>query len=82
MSEPVASFKFLERRAANYSCRIGYQRGQAVTRARAEEYRRLAQECLTTARTVTAVEARAALIERAEFWFRLAKEQDDSAAAL
>ena len=46
-----------------------------MTRARAEEYRRLAQECRTTARTVTTEEARAALIERAEFWFRLAKEQ-------
>jgi hypothetical protein len=49
-----------------------------MTRARAEEYRRLGQECLTTARTVSTEEARAALIERAEFWFRLAKDQDES----
>jgi hypothetical protein len=51
-----------------------------VTRARAEEYRRLAQECLTTARTVTTEEVRAALIERAEFWFRLAEEQDNESS--
>jgi hypothetical protein len=51
-----------------------------VTRARAEEYRRLAEECLTTARTVTTEEARDALIERAELWFRLAKEQDHESA--
>jgi hypothetical protein len=49
----------------------------AVTRARAEEYRRLAQECLIAARTVTTDEARAVLIERAEFWFQRAQEQDD-----
>jgi hypothetical protein len=48
-----------------------------VTRARAKEYRRLAEECLAAMRTVTTEEARAVLIERAQFWFRLAKEQDD-----
>jgi hypothetical protein len=52
----------------------------AVTRARAEEYRRLAQECLTAARTVTTKEAQTALIESAELWLRLAEEQDGETA--
>jgi hypothetical protein len=51
-----------------------------VTRTRAEEYRRLARECLTVAASASTQETRAALIERAEFWFRLAEEQDDEAA--
>jgi hypothetical protein len=49
-------------------------------RARAEEYRRLAQECLAAVRMVTTKDARVVLIERAELWFRLAKEQDDESA--
>jgi hypothetical protein len=51
-----------------------------MTRARAEEYRRLAQECLTAARIVTTKEARTLLIERAELWLRLAEEQDGETA--
>jgi hypothetical protein len=51
-----------------------------VTRARAEQYRRLAEECLAAMRSVSTEEARAVLIERAQFWFRLAKEQDDESA--
>jgi hypothetical protein len=73
----VAGFELLERLIAGYVCHVAYKRVAAMTRARAEEYRRLAEECLTTARTVSTEEARAALIERAEFWSRLAKEQDD-----
>jgi hypothetical protein len=45
-----------------------------MSRARAEEYRRLAQECWNAARS-TAGELRAALIERAEHWSRLAQQQ-------
>jgi hypothetical protein len=48
-----------------------------MTRARADEYRRLAQECFETARSVGG-ELRAALIERAEYWSRLAKQQDEA----
>jgi hypothetical protein len=51
-----------------------------MTRNRAEEYRRLAQECLTAARTVSTEEARTAV--RAKLWFRLAEEQDDEGAAI
>ncbi len=51
-----------------------------MTRSKAQEYRRLAQECLTMARTVSTEEARAALLERAEVWLRLANEQDDDSA--
>jgi hypothetical protein len=42
--------------------------------------RRLAQECLAMARTVSTEEGRAVLIDRAEFWFRLAKEQEEERA--
>jgi hypothetical protein len=51
-----------------------------VTRARAKEYRRLAEECLAAMHTVSTEEARAILLERAQFWFRLAKEQDAEAS--
>jgi hypothetical protein len=51
-----------------------------MTRARAEEYRRLAEECLAAMRTVSTEEARAILLERAQFWFRLAKEQDNESS--
>jgi hypothetical protein len=54
----------------------------AVTRTRAEEYRRLAEECLATMRTVSTEEARNILLERAQFWFRLAQEQDKESAPI
>jgi hypothetical protein len=37
-------------------------------------YRRLAQECLETARTIHDAEARATLVEMAQIWQRLADE--------
>jgi hypothetical protein len=43
---------------------------------RANEYRRLAQECLTITRTVSTQETRAALIDMAKVWTQLADEQD------
>jgi Holliday junction resolvase-like predicted endonuclease len=48
----------------------------SVTRTKAEEYRRLAQECLAMARTVSTEEARADLMTMAQVWHRLANEQD------
>jgi len=51
-----------------------------MTRARAEEYRRLAQECLALARTVSTGEARANFVAMAETWLRLAEEQDQGSA--
>ena len=42
---------------------------------KAEEYRRLAKACLTTARTITSKESRHALIQMAQVWLRLAEEQ-------
>jgi hypothetical protein len=51
-----------------------------VTRARAEEYRRLAEECLTTARLASTGEARVASLEMARIWFRSAEEQDKESA--
>jgi len=51
-----------------------------VTRQRAEEYRRLASECLAASRAVSSEETRAALIAIAQGWLRLAEEQDDAEA--
>jgi len=48
----------------------------AVTRARAEEYRRRAQECLDLARAISLERERAVLIDMAQNWLRLAKDQD------
>jgi hypothetical protein len=52
---------------------------RAVT-SRTDEYRRLAQECLVTAREIANEEKRAALIHMAQVWLRLAEEQDAPAA--
>ena len=46
--------------------------------SKADEYRRLARECLAAAPTVSTEEARLALIEMARVWTRLADEQDDA----
>ena len=43
---------------------------------RADEYRRLARECLAMVRTPSTEEARSSLIEMARVWTRLADEQD------
>jgi hypothetical protein len=47
-----------------------------MTRARAEEYRRRAQECLDAARLISFETSRAAVIEMAQSWLRLAEEQE------
>jgi len=54
--------------------------GAYVTRARAEEYRRLAQECRAAAHAASSAAARTVLIEQAESWTRLAKQQDEEGA--
>ena len=46
-----------------------------MTRTKAQEYRRLARECLVLARTVSTEEARASLRAMAQAWHRLADEQ-------
>jgi hypothetical protein len=50
-----------------------------VTRIKAEEYRRLAQECLAMARTVSTEEARDSLRAMTQVWHRLADEQNQGA---
>jgi hypothetical protein len=50
-----------------------------VTRTRAEEYRRLAEECRVAAQSAWTEEVRVALLETARGWLRLAEEQDASA---
>jgi hypothetical protein len=47
-----------------------------VTRTRAEEYRRKAQECLDLARQISLERDRAALLDMAQSYLRLAKEQE------
>ena len=42
---------------------------------KAEEYRRLAKACLTTARAIASKERRNVLIQMAQVWLRLAEEQ-------
>jgi hypothetical protein len=48
----------------------------AVTRKKAEAYRRLAQECLAMACTLSNAEARVSALQMAQVWQRLADEQD------
>jgi hypothetical protein len=45
---------------------------------RADEYRRLARECLELAYTVATERVRLALAEMAQIWTRLADEQDEA----
>jgi hypothetical protein len=49
-----------------------------VMSERAEEYRRLAADCLTMARTTSNEQTRIALIDQAQTWLRLAEEQEAS----
>jgi hypothetical protein len=49
-----------------------------VTHRKAEEYRRLAQQCLAMARTLSNAQARVSALEMAQVWQRLADEQDRS----
>ncbi len=53
-----------------------------MTGSKAEEYRRLARECLAAARSASTDEGRAALADMAQHWFRLAQQQDDESASL
>jgi hypothetical protein len=50
----------------------------AVTYRKAEEYRRLAQQCLAMACTLSNAEARVSALQMAQVWQRLADEQDRS----
>ena len=50
--------------------------------SRAEEYRRLARDCLRLGTTFATEEARSILIEMARVWSRLADEQDKTRAPM
>jgi hypothetical protein len=54
----------------------------AVTVSKAEEYRRLARECLAAARSASTEEGRTALVDMAQHWFRVAAQQDDESASI
>jgi hypothetical protein len=47
-----------------------------MTRARAEEYRRRAQEFLDLARNISLERDRAVLLDTAQSWLRLAEQQE------
>jgi hypothetical protein len=47
--------------------------------SRAEEYRRLARECLEAARTVQDEDGRTALLQMAQVWSRLADDSGERA---
>jgi Tfp pilus assembly protein PilX len=47
----------------------------AVTPARAEEYRRRAQECLDLARKISLERERAIILDMAQSWLRLAEQE-------
>jgi hypothetical protein len=49
---------------------------------RATEYRRLARDCLRLLQTFSSEEARAALIEMARVWTRLAEGQEAASRAI
>ena len=53
-----------------------YRRGRRFLDNRAEEYRRLARECLRLVPTVTREDSGRLLIEMARVWIRLATEQE------
>jgi hypothetical protein len=55
----------------------GSQIGQAGT---AVIYRRLAEDCRAAARSVSTDDVRAALLAQAEYWQRLAEQQEDESA--
>jgi hypothetical protein len=46
-----------------------------MSESRAEEYRRLARDCLEMVKTVSSEQARQGLIEMARVWARLADQQ-------
>ena len=50
--------------------------GMGVTRTRAEEYRRRAQECFDLARKISLERDRAVVLHMAQSWLRLAEQQE------
>jgi hypothetical protein len=48
----------------------------AVTRAKAEEYRRRGQECFDLARKISLKRDRAVVLDIAQSWLRLAEQQE------
>jgi hypothetical protein len=55
---------------------ISDHEGMAVTRARVEEYRRRAQECLELAPKISLERERALVFDIAQTWRRLAQQQE------
>jgi hypothetical protein len=65
-----------ERRGTHRVGTISDHEGMAVTRARAEEYRRKAQECFDLAREISLESERAVLLNMAQTWLRLAEQHE------
>src|SRR5262245_38773407 len=66
--------QFSERVCVFHVRHSGGERGRFVT-SKAEDYRRRARACLLMAGTIASDERRAALVEMAQVWTRLADEE-------
>jgi hypothetical protein len=72
----VFSIRVRERTSPYVLSRKGDTGWRIVTHTKAQEYRRLAKECLAMARSVSTEEARDTLRLMAQVWHRLTDEQD------
>lgn len=71
----ISSGTFIDAAAFRLTC-VNRRGPATIVTHRADEYRRLARECLELAATVATEQARRALREMATVWTRLAFEQD------
>src|SRR5262249_31877867 len=72
--------QFTERLGVFFVRRMAEERGRSVT-SKADDYRRRARACLLMADTIVDDETRAALVEMAQAWTRLADEDVATAPA-
>jgi hypothetical protein len=74
----MAGFELLERLIPQlrFVSNSVHKRTRGVTRSKAEECRRRAQECLDLARKISLERERAVVLEIAQGWLRLAEQQE------
>jgi len=68
----------LERPSSHFVLSQSVQTGTVVVTTRAEEYRRLAKQCLEMARTISSPDGHDIMVQMARTWLRLAEEQETS----
>jgi hypothetical protein len=76
MGESVGVSKNSERRGPHRVVQATMCEGMAVTRVKAEEYRRRAQECLDFAPKISLERERTIILDMAQSWLRLAEQQE------